>query len=81
MKRCIGLTGLLFGHNYSPRYSEGPIQMTKLSADNAHFGLAAIKASKSQIYECDVCIRCGQTNKPAQGLPQAPASAGDVKGD
>lgn len=58
---CNGLTGLIFGHKYQPRYNKGTPTMTKvqLMDQDVAGAIRAIEASKPTTYVHDVCARCG----------------------
>lgn len=57
--KCQGLSGLLFGHRYRPRYSYGQPALASLKG-GSHWGAAeVINASKPETYVCDICERCG----------------------
>lgn len=56
-----------FGHKFEARYSLGParsLSETELFWLMGYDRLPAIKASRRQTYECDVCVRCGHVVQP-----------------
>jgi len=52
---CKGLVGMLYGHNYQPRFTKIP------TYDNFSIGRLKLTLERPGpiIYECDVCTRCG----------------------
>lgn len=61
MKKCNGPAGVLFGHNYQPRYSTGKPALTSVKASDGCVDdlLDLLEASKPSTYVHDVCTRCG----------------------
>lgn len=64
MNKCQGLTGLIFGHKFRPRYSlsEPSINlgtMSGVSPTQIEATASLLDASKSKTYEGDICERCG----------------------
>ncbi len=59
---CPRLGKLIGGCKFEPRYSEEP-----LSADTNLSGRATAEELRlflvREVYECDVCIRCGKTTE------------------
>ncbi len=67
---CRGIGGLLFGHNYRPRYSvvESPsgIGFKTGSYEGPSDFVRSIAVLTNKTYHGDVCVRCGHTvNQPA----------------
>lgn len=61
IETCRGLTGMLFGHDFKPRYDEGPPSQMNANMCSEYFMLEYMKESKPRTYVCDVCERCGTT--------------------
>lgn len=57
--KCQGLAGLLFGHKYKPRYSEGAPSISDVQGVGPIGAERVINASKKRTYERDICERCG----------------------
>lgn len=56
---CNGLAGLIFGHNFSARYSKQPAGNFKVRGDSYDFQ-EAITSMMKVTYVADVCTRCGK---------------------
>jgi hypothetical protein len=68
--KCIGLAGLLFGHNYQGRYSAGQPTVTKLQhVIDGRDASRIINASKPSTYHGDTCTRCGHTISTKEATP------------
>lgn len=68
MKQCKGLFGKIFGHKYHARYSEkkGASQLkSEVTGFNLEDIIEKFRDTES-IYECDVCVRCGDKLTPTQ---------------
>ena len=67
---CKGFWGTLFGHCFIARYSEtstppaklGPLECPAYSMPDIIEGMT----KHESVYECDVCIRCGEVTKKPQ---------------
>jgi hypothetical protein len=75
MTRCAGLAGLIFGHNFQPRFDGTskehyiPVPETVM-ANLSDTWLpdvlqAAIMNDSQSTYQGDVCARCGEVRRPA----------------
>lgn len=59
MNKCQGIMGAIFGHKFSPRFSEGPTNMKSARGCDASDIIKMVKAVKKISYHHDVCERCG----------------------
>lgn len=57
--KCQGLSGLLFGHRYRPRYSYGTPTLAAIKGCPPWRAAEIIDASRPATYLCDICDRCG----------------------
>lgn len=61
MSKCQGIMGAIFGHKFSPRFSEGnsgPVNVKGIDPDSL---IKLIRSTKRTTYHHDVCERCGVT--------------------
>lgn len=58
---CKGILGRLFGHKYQPRYSTSKPHPEAYTSEPYLIGQlrSLMEASKTCVYQNDVCVRCG----------------------
>lgn len=65
MKDCnSSLMGIIFGHKFRARYTMSAPTLEKWSSEHPiplEAFLKIVDASKSRIYQHDICERCGET--------------------
>jgi len=76
-KPCIGFWGKIFGHEYRARYTKRESMPHKPNMEDVFLDKEVYVRSHivhTSVYECDVCIRCGDRVQKEEQCKQSEKS-------
>lgn len=76
-KPCIGFWGKILGHKYRARYTERENMPHKPNLDGVYYDKEVYVRShitRTLVYECDVCVRCGDRIQKEDSCKQSEKS-------